>query len=295
MEDISFAPGILGNAVRGALGSILRSFACKPECPGSRTCDRARTCTYARIFEPSAPPGPSGFADPPRPFVIRAAHLEDARIPAGRPFSFFLNVFDTDPALWPQLAMTFAHLAKSGLGPERRRVLLTQAASVDGNGQPKSIFFADGKFLNPPLCDPLSISLAPTPANRIRVHFITPFELKGLADPKRPDFHAVFARARDRCGALCTLYGAGPLTINFRELGERSRAIQLTAASITGVSAGRTSSRTHQTHSVGGWIGTADYAGELGDFVPYVAAAKWTGIGRHTAWGNGELHVEWRV
>lgn len=292
MDEISFAPGVIGNSVRGALGSILRGFACKSECPGAKTCTDAGACTYARVFEPRPASGPSGFADPPRPFVIRAAHLEDTVIPAGQAFSFFLNLFDIDPSLWPHLTMTFAHLAKAGLGPERRRVRLMQAALVDLQEKTLCVFFADGIYLNPPIGDPISIPLHPTPTERIRVRFVAPFELKGLTDPRRPDFHILFARARDRCSALSTLYGAGDLSINYRELGERSRAIRLTDSLISVFRAGRTSSRTHQTHSVGGWVGTAEYAGELGDFVPYVAAAKWTGIGRHTAWGNGEVCVD---
>jgi len=58
------------------------------------------------------------------------------------------------------------------------------------------------------------------------------------------------------------------------------------------VDAERRSSRTGQVHGIGGFVGVAEYEGELGEFVPYLEAARWTGVGRQCVWGKGELHVE---
>ena len=53
----------------------------------------------------------------------------------------------------------------------------------------------------------------------------------------------------------------------------------------------RRSTRTGRTHSLGGFLGSAEYEGDLAEFLPYLAAAKWTGVGRHAVWGNGEMEV----
>jgi CRISPR/Cas system endoribonuclease Cas6 (RAMP superfamily) len=53
----------------------------------------------------------------------------------------------------------------------------------------------------------------------------------------------------------------------------------------------RRSSRTGQTHSIGGFVGEAEYEGDLAEFVPYLKAAKWVGVGRQTVWGKGEIDV----
>jgi hypothetical protein len=58
------------------------------------------------------------------------------------------------------------------------------------------------------------------------------------------------------------------------------------------VSSKRRSSRNEQLHAIGGFVGAVDYEGELDEFVPYLEAAQWTGVGRHCVWGNGELKVE---
>ena len=38
-------------------------------------------------------------------------------------------------------------------------------------------------------------------------------------------------------------------------------------------------------------VGVAEYEGELGEFVPFLEAAQWTGVGRQTVWGKGAIRV----
>ena len=65
----------------------------------------------------------------------------------------------------------------------------------------------------------------------------------------------------------------------------------MTRCEITEVSRVRHSSRTGQTHSIGGFTGVAEYEGDLTEFVPYLEAAAWTGVGRQTVWGKGEIRT----
>jgi hypothetical protein len=109
----------------------------------------------------------------------------------------------------------------------------------------------------------------------------------GLAD--RPEFGILAARIRDRISTLSQLYGEGPLPIDFAAFGERAAAVEMTRCEIERVEAQRRSGRTGQTHSLGGFVGQADYAGDLAEFVPYLRAAQWTGVGRQTAWGKGAI------
>ena len=54
----------------------------------------------------------------------------------------------------------------------------------------------------------------------------------------------------------------------------------------------RRSTRTGQTHSIGGFVGIAEYEGDLAEFLPYLEAGRWTGVGRQSVWGKGEMKVE---
>jgi hypothetical protein len=270
-DSIYFPPGKSSNNLRGAFGAIFRRLVCDPACPGPRVCEIRETCPYARIFEPRAQaPGPSGLLDWPRPFVFRAGHLDGATVAAGAQFCFDLNFFDLrSPAAIGHLGAAFAELAREGLGP--------------GRGRAELIAF-------PPPSEPLTLSLDPPPnaIHRVRVDFVTPTELKGA---NRPEFGVLAARIRDRLSTLRELYGEGPLAIDFRAFGERAKRVHMTRCEIVEVRRVRRSSRTGQSHSIGGFTGTAEYEGGLSEFVPYLQAAAWTGVGRQTVWGKGEIRT----
>ena len=81
----------------------------------------------------------------------------------------------------------------------------------------------------------------------------------------------------------------GPLDIDFRGLAERARAVTTLRSEFRRVAIQRRSSRTGQRHRIGGFVGFAEYDGDLTEFVPYLEAAHWTGVGRHCTWGNGQI------
>jgi hypothetical protein len=127
----------------------------------------------------------------------------------------------------------------------------------------------------------------------VRIEFLTPTELKSEGViVERPEFPILFARVRDRISTLSAIYGSGPLAIDFAALGRRAAEIEMTRCDIAPAAAERRSSRTGQTHSLGGFTGSAEYEGELAEFLPYLEAARWTGVGRQTVWGKGEISLE---
>ena len=198
-----FPPHKSGNIVRGAFGGIFRKLVCIPGCESAKTCDVRATCPYARVFEPGsrgAPgggEGPSGFADWPRPFVFRAAPLDGRTIQEGESFHFDILIFDVrDPGL-EYFALSFAQLAREGLGPGRGRAELTAVDQLDLNGAAVSHVFDGARLLARELLAPITVDLsaAPEPVTRVRVRFVTPTELKTerhLAE--RPEFGILFAR-----------------------------------------------------------------------------------------------------
>ena len=107
----------------------------------------------------------------------------------------------------------------------------------------------------------------------------------------QPEFAVLFARIRDRISALRAFYGPGPLDIDFRAMGQRASCIRMTRCDLRDEHAERRSSRTGQVHALGGFTGEVEYQGDLAEFLPYLGAARWTGVGRQTVWGKGELHL----
>ncbi|MEO8028915.1 MAG: CRISPR system precrRNA processing endoribonuclease RAMP protein Cas6 [Bryobacteraceae bacterium] len=222
-EPAPFGAGEAGNYWRGKLGMLL------PE----------------EWFRPKRVGGPSGLADPPRPFVLR--------IPDDQPLLVGVNVF-SEEAVAP-IAEALRQLGAQRLESE-----------------------------------PVTLSLSPSEtAEKLRVSLVTPTELKG---GPQPAFHILFARVRDRVSTLRTLYGEGPLDIDFRAMGTRAKDIRLMRCELRHVLAQRTSSRTGQTHALNGFVGTMEYEGALTEFLPLLRAAEWTGVGRQTVWGKGQIRVE---
>jgi hypothetical protein len=251
-EAILFPAGRAGNMVRGALGlSLLEDAA-----------------AYERIFAPQGSEGPSGVRQRPRPFVLRVRGLEGRSVEAGEGFAIALHLFDTREETAEMLAAAMERMGEAGMGPGRGRAAMT--------GMER---------------DEVELDLAPEEGGRRRVvvRFVTPVELKGAGGPA--EFGVLAARIRDRVSLLRQFYGEGPLNIDFRGFGERARRVETARCAMEWVEATRRSSRTGQEHGIGGWVGEAEYEGELGEFLPYLRAARWTGVGRQTSWGKGEVEV----
>lgn len=258
VDRVVFPPGKAGNVVRGAFGLALL--------------DVAGEDAYERLFAPEAAKGPSGLGDPPRPFVFRAQQLDGRTVVPGDLLRLDVHLFYPLPEWveWFERALVKAMV--SGIGPGRGRAELADIARRR-----------------------VEIPLAPETTSHLLVRFLTPTEIKeGGHILGRPDFPALFSRARDRVSTLRSLYGPGPLEIDFRAMAERSHAVRMTRCDVQHAAVERRSSRTGQTHPLGGFTGEAEYEGDPGEFVPFLRAAQWTGIGRQTVWGKGAIEIQAR-
>lgn len=300
-DSLYFPPGKAANILRGALGVIFRRIACVPHCPGARECDTRESCPYARVFEPMAGvangddgPSPSGLADWPRPFVFRARHLDGRTVEAGASFYFDLHVFTAERDVLAYFILTFAALAREGLGPRRGRADLQRVWRLSGEGVAEETLYEQSVQMITAGLRPVSLDLAARPEapGRIRVEFLSPTELKYEHKiASRPEFPVLFGRVRDRISTLRRLYGAGPLEIDYQGTNARAAAVRMTRCELRRQEVGRRSSRTGQGHSIGGFVGCAEYEGDLAEFLPYLEAARWTGVGRQSVWGKGEITV----
>jgi CRISPR-associated endoribonuclease Cas6 len=246
LESVYFPPGKAGNVIRGALGGITSG-------PGRR----------AR--------GPSGLREPPRPFVLRASHLDGKCFQRGATFWFDAHVFDLRSPVGTALESAFAALAETGLGPRRGRV----------------------ELIHPVTSTAIQVDLAASAEkrDRITILFRTPTSLKGNSSRDTIPFGILMARIRDRLSTLRSSYAEGPLPIDFAAFAARAGLVRTVRCDLEYRDISRQSSRTGETHGIGGLTGTAEYEGDTGEFVPWLRAAFWTGVGRYTVWGNGVIEI----
>jgi len=274
LDRLHFPPGKSANVVRGAFGAVLR--------------DTVPAEVYSRLFEPGAElgPAPSGLADWPRPFVLRVAHLDGLTVDPGESLHLDAHVFDVHQPALVHFRNALAGLAEKGLGPGhgRARLEITEQLDLDGRAVP----------VDHTVASPTVVSLEPGAAAvaAVRLRFCTPTELKTAGKvAERPEFRVLFGRLRDRLSTLRSLYGPGPLDIDFRAMGERASRIRMCRCELTWEQVKRRSGRTGQVHSIGGFTGEADYEGDLAEFLPWLRAARWVGVGRQTVWGKGDVRV----
>jgi hypothetical protein len=296
IDSLFFPPYKSGNILRGAFGILFRQIACAGDCAGPKICPFREQCSYARVFEPEATSlTPSGFKDPPRPFCFRTLAIDGKTIGPGREFAFDVHIFDTRAATVAAFIATFAQVARQGLGPRRGRASLEIAELRSLDGDAMRPLWKLGQATNEMLPPPEQIDFhSPCKGpHAIRVHFLTPTELKGGEQVlTRPEFPILIARARDRVSTLRAMYGDGPLALDFKLLELQARSVIATKIAVSQIEAERQSSRTGLRHPLGGFVGLAEYEGDLQPFLPLLRAAQYTGIGRQTVWGKGATRVE---
>ncbi len=298
------------NTFRGAFGHTFRRLCCIPQCKDPRSCPLLGTCPYKIVFEPSPPPAAERLSknqDIPRPFIFRAPQTEQRSFQKNDRFQFELVLIGRAVDFLPYFVLSFRELAVEGLGLNRARCALERVEELamssnsdgTGDGDAKVIYESQDEFLRSAgtlnaeqwveaSLRKFSTTKANGPRERITIRFLTPTFLRANGEVvRRPEFHHVFKRLRDRINALCSFFGHGPLDADFRGLGQRAEKVRTISAQIEWIERFRTSSRTRQKHELSGFIGEATYEGELGEFLPWVALGELVHVGRHAAWGNG--------
>ena len=305
-----------GNMLRGGFGHAFRRLCCVPECKEARTCPVGTICPYRAVFEASPPAEAESLSknqDIPRPFVFRAPQTQQTRFEPGQPFEFELVLIGRGLDFLPYFVLSFRELAADGLGLNRAKCHLEKVEELTlsrngthvSNGKPAVLYTSQDQILqkaNPfevaewieERLENRSRNEAGGIAQRIAIRFVTPTLLKSGGEVvRRPEFHHVLKRLRDRINALSTFFGEGPIEADFHALGERAERIRTITTRTEWVERSRTSSKTKQRHELSGFRGQALYEGELSEFLPWLALGELTHVGKHTAWGNGWMEVCW--
>jgi hypothetical protein len=317
-RETMFVPAVnKANMLRGAFGHSFRKLCCVPQCTNARECPLASSCPYKVIFEPSPPADADRLRrnqDVPRPFVFRA-NVDDKRTKflPGEKFQFGLVLIGRALDHLPYFVLSFRDLAAQGIGLNRAKceLQLVEEQTLDSlvkdslpqAGHPASqspdhrIFASSDQVFHSPKGIDLAQWIAQrvhqlSPGIEISVSFLTPTLLKVENTIARsPEFHHLFKRLRDRINSLSTFFGSGPLSADFAGLGLRAEQVRTVSSDVQWIERFRTSSRTQQRHELSGFTGTAVYAGDLHEFLPWLALGELVHIGKHTAWGSGWISV----
>ena len=286
---VHLAEGKTTNMLRGALGLELRRQSCPPDCLDSRTCPHPHPpCLYQQLFEgETGGPRPSGYQEPPRPFVLRCPDWSERTLDPGEHLITSLHLFDRRPAILDALLLAYTRLGDAGLGPGRAPVTLR---AIRQPGRSGALWTSgEGGPIHAPACLTLNLSPLETAPRKIKASFLTPTEIKVQGEIS-PDaaFEPLFARLHERLIFLMKHYSGSAGFASDLTLGA-AKKITTIRQSLRNVGVTRYSTRTGQSHPLAGFIGEAVYEGDFTLLWPWLKASEWTGVGRQTVWGKGAL------
>ncbi len=217
----------------------------------------------------SSPEHDSGPRDDIRPFVLRSRFTR----PDGRALLLECVLFG-EAGQWAGIISQAMHLVGDmGIGashPVRCRVNLLSDEFVDPDTDPGD-------------------------ADCVLIDFISPTRLGGRGVRCYGDqipFEILAARGLDRLKTLADRYGGGfPAQIDSVALKRMAHGILSGPWQSGYVAARRRSSRTGDSVSISGFVGTMLYRGKLAPFMPLLAYLPWIHVGRSTVNGCGWVAV----
>lgn len=287
VDPVQFPAGKLTNILRGTLGLQLRKQICRPDCSDSRTCPAKELCLYQQLFEgETGDARPSGYREPPRPFVLRAQSWDELRLAPGQRMTASLHLFDPRVEVLQELLKAFGAMGATGFGPGRARMKLQEIR------QPHKDRVLWSSSNRAPVERPGMMVFDLTPIadapNSIRAKFLTPTEIKSQGAVVRDaTFERLFARLYERLVFLIRHYG-GEYSDDDGAL-DAAKKIVTVSQNLEGMEVERFSTRTGQSHPLSGFVGEAEYSGDFSVLWPWLMASEWAGIGRQTVWGKGAV------
>jgi hypothetical protein len=292
-----------GNSLRGGFGGAFRKLVCVDMHWECADCSLRYTCPYTRVFNPFIPPDAprfSGNQNIPRPFIFKPPLTEQTHYAAGEALVFDLVLVGTAIDYLPYFVVAFRELGVTGFGLNRTPVQLNRVESIGDGGAPTTVYEAATNVVRP--APPLVFDVPTTEAlsqearepGLLTLDFLTPTTLKSgsTADRagevvRRPAFHHVLKRLRDRVNALATFYGDGPLDLDFKALGQDAEQVQTVEDHTRWIERSRVARRRSVTQDLSGFVGSLTVRGDLAPFLPLLRVGEYVHVGKNAVFGNG--------
>ena len=287
-------PPYAGSTLRGGFGHAFRKMVCTQGPIDCRDCTLKAVCPYPYIFETAPFEGAQQlrtYGDVPRPFVIDPLSTR-GEYPRGESFVFRLTLIGRAIDYLPYFLVSFRELGEIGIGKGRGRFQLTQVLT-DGR---ESIYDGDTQMVhnrnNALSFDEIQREAESLPTEALTVHLLTPTRIthKGQITDKLP-FHLFWRRLIGRISALAYFHCGESLELDFKGLIAQAETVQTVQSELRWHDWTRYSSRQNQKMQLGGLIGSATYAGDLGVFLPFVALGALLHVGKNATFGLGKYRI----
>jgi hypothetical protein len=143
-------PHMLGVALRGTLGKVLKQGYCEPAARAGQAAPHAAGCPYCAVFAPVAPVDRAVLSpqrDPPRPYVVRPPLARHAWCRPGDPITWTLVLAGSARNYLPYILAAFVAAGGVDLGQGRGTAPLDRVETVDPLDGACRPLFAEGRVV----------------------------------------------------------------------------------------------------------------------------------------------------
>ena len=288
-------PPYAGSTLRGGFGHAFRKMVCTQGPIDCKDCTLNAACPYPYIFETAPFAGAQQlrtYGDVPRPFVIDPMDTR-GEYRKGESFSFQFTLVGRAIDYLPYFLVSFRELGEMGIGKGRGRFQLTHVRADNG----ESIYDGESQMVhnldNARSFDDIRRETESQPTDVLTLRLVTPTRIthEGALTDQLP-FHVFWRRLIGRISALAYFHCGESLEMDFKGLIEKAMGVETTDSTLRWKDWTRYSSRQDRKMQLGGLVGRIRYAGELEEFVPFVALGAYLHVGKNATFGLGKYRVE---
>lgn len=297
-----------GNVLRGAFGSSLRGIVCSMDRQsGCDACLLKEKCAYALLFTPSGMTGAKRIRNCPRGYVLKPPLSQETNFTSSSPLRFEIVLVGDRVDYFPYVVVPLKELGRVGIGLNRGRFKLGDIEFVDTDGSGHTVYEAETNTVRNAARRRLSLDdiIAKTSAlsqEMLTLRFLTPTRIKYNPTGekgksrlvRRPEFHHIVRRLRDRISALSAAYCGGPLDMDFKGLAEKALKIETVSSTLRWVEIKRKSRTQGTVHDQSGFVGDITFEGDLAGFLPLILLGEYVHVGEDAVFGNGWYGVRGR-
>ena len=288
-------PPYAGSTLRGGFGHAFRKMVCTQGPIDCKDCTLNAVCPYPYIFETAPFEGAQqlrSYGDVPRPFVIDPLDTR-GEYRKGESFSFQLTLIGRAIDYLPYFLVSFRELGEMGIGKGRGRFQLAHVRTDEG----ESIYDGDTQMVhnlnNSRGFDDIQRETESQPMDELTLRLITPARIthEGALTDQLP-FHVFWRRLIGRISALAYFHCGESLEMDFKGLIEKAMSVETTGSTLRWKDWTRYSSRQDRRMQLGGLVGRVKFAGDLAEFVPFVALGAFLHVGKNATFGLGKYRVD---
>lgn len=296
-------PAYKGSTLRGGFGHVFKRVVCAPRKATCDGCFLKESCVYSYVFETPPPSGSTmmrKYEAAPHPFVIEPPVDTRRGYEPGQELTFSLVLVGRAVEYLAYFIYAFSELGEIGIGRKLGKFELrsvTSGGSMVYDAETRAIRAVEPRRLALDL--PMTPGMESTPEAasapmRLSIEFLTPtriFYNKQLA--ATPEFHVLIRAILRRMSLLHYFHcGGDPSGWDFRGIIERAGAVELKRNGTKWHDWERYSSRQDTRMTLGGFVGKAEYEGDIAPFMPLIRAGEVLHVGKGTGFGLGRFGVE---